>query len=385
MKQISVLHLAVAEGRGHLVRAHRLRRLFAGTPIRIDIATTHSSGQAFLQELGTPSWVLPGGLSLPFDSRHVMQLGALRGHLAHYLRRGLLADIRALKERRADFYVNDSLHPALLSGLVDPKRVVLLHGDTMEEAFLGHFDEAPFRDAYRAIASNLLLRAGFRVHHSAFAVPSGTVDLNARLATIPPLLPPLLRSDADVRRALGAADGTPIATVYLNPHYREVAVAEAIERALAGRYHLHAVGEGYAGRPHWLRADPNLGEVIARSSVFVSGAGMASIAEARRADVPLLVLEGRQPEQTLNLERARPTFVPQTFARVPLGSLGPDELARAIRSALSSLRIPSAPRRSIAPVDSAQTWRNTFATLFGISAEALETTTPAKETFPHAA
>ena len=385
MKQISVLHLAVAEGRGHLVRAHRLRRLFADTLIKIDIVTTHTSGQEFLRQLGTPSSVLPGGLSLPFDARHVMQLGALRAHLVHYVRRGLLADIRALKERRADFYVNDSLHPALLTGLVDPKRVVLLHGDTMEEAFLRHFDETPFQDAYRALASNLLRRARYRVHHSAFADPSGMVDLTEGIATIPPLLPPLLRSDTEVRRSLGAAAGIPIATVYLNPHYREVAVAQAIERALAGRYHVHAVGEGYSGRPHWLASDPNLGEVIARSSVFVSGAGMASIAEARRADVPLLVLEGHQPEQTLNLERARRTFPPRTFASVPLGSLGPDQLAQAIRGALSSLRVPSAPRRSIAPVDSAQAWRNTFATLFGVTAEALETPTPAMEIFPHAA
>ncbi len=384
MKQISVLHLAVAEGRGHLVRAHRLRRLFAGTPVHIDIVTTHVSGQEFLRQLGTPSSVLPGGLSLPFDSRHVMQTRELRAQLVHYVGKGLLADVRALKERRADFYVNDSLHPALLAGLVDPKRVVLLHGDTMEEAFLGHFDETPLEDAYRVIASNVLRRARYRVHHSAFAVPSGKVDLTAGIATIPPLLPPLRRSETEVRRSLGVADGMPIATVYLNPHYREVAIAEAIERALAGRYHLHAIGEGYAARPRWLEADPNLGEVIARSSIFVSGAGMASIAEARRADVPLVILEGRQPEQTLNLERAQRSFPPQTFARVALGSLGPDELARAIRGAASSLRIPSAPRRSTSPDDSTEAWRTTFATLFGLTAGALETSTPALE-ISHAA
>jgi hypothetical protein len=163
------------------------------------------------------------------------------------------------------------------------------------------------------------------------------------------------------------------------------AIAAAIERALSGRFHVYAIGEGYSGRPGWRGADANLSEVIVRSSLFVSGAGMATIAEARRAGVPLLVLEGHQPEQALNVARARSTFPADAFACVSTDVIGATALARSIDGALASLRLPSAPRASIAAFDSAAAWRETFGAVFGVPRNELDEKKQTKEVFHHAA
>ena len=46
-----IVHLAVADGRGHLMRAHLLRRLLAKRGIAVDVVTTSEAGRA-----SSPAW-----------------------------------------------------------------------------------------------------------------------------------------------------------------------------------------------------------------------------------------------------------------------------------------------------------------------------------------
>ena len=107
-----VLYLAVADGRGHLMRAHLLRRVLADTGLTIDVVTTSPAGQAFLAGLGTPAALLPGGFALLFDDRHRLLARRTERHLAAYLTspRGLARDVGRLARLAAGarFIVNDS-------------------------------------------------------------------------------------------------------------------------------------------------------------------------------------------------------------------------------------------------------------------------------------
>ena len=101
-----VLYLAVADGRGHLMRAHLLRRVLADTGLTIDVVTTSPAGQAFLAGLGTPAALLSGGFALLFDDRHRLLARRTERHLAAYLTspRGLGRDVGragAARRRRA--------------------------------------------------------------------------------------------------------------------------------------------------------------------------------------------------------------------------------------------------------------------------------------------
>ena len=120
-REARVLYLAVADGRGHLMRAHLLRQLLAERGLVVDVVTTSEAGQAFLAGLGTPAALLPGGFELLFDDCHRLLAQRTERKLAAYLGspRGLARDVALLGRLAAGarFIVNDSLHPAALGWL----------------------------------------------------------------------------------------------------------------------------------------------------------------------------------------------------------------------------------------------------------------------------
>src|SRR5688572_33319515 len=64
-----IVYLAVAEGRGHLMRAQLAARLLAPEGITVDIVTTSDAGAAFAAEFGLRSPVLSHGYRLIYDDR----------------------------------------------------------------------------------------------------------------------------------------------------------------------------------------------------------------------------------------------------------------------------------------------------------------------------
>lgn len=336
-----IVYVALAEARGHLMRAHLLRERLAAHGIAVEVVTTSAAGARFLAALGTPAMVLPGGAALVFDGAHGLRRRATTTALLRYLARpsGMRADRAWLvaRARDATFVVSDSLHPALL--FAPPSlRVVQVFGENIlratqaELAGLGPLAPVGARVLERAVD-----RAFARVEHRL-----GDEPTDDRVIRLPPILP--------TPRGL-AGDDRPVA--YLNPHFTDGRIAAAIEAALGPD--LHGVAEGFAARPGWRAVDPSLVDRVAHASVFVTGAGMGGIGMARAFAVPTIVLLSDQPEQRANAEQIR------GLPHVRVVELGGDLPARLL-AAVASLR--SEPVRRSDPIAAARAsearWTETF-------------------------
>lgn len=292
--------LAVAEGRGHLMRAQLASRLLAPAGIDVEIVTTSPAGAAFIAELGGAATVMSTGYRLIYDERQNLARVRTRMMAMRYLASPsrCLRDLSWLgrRARSAALVVNDSFHPALLAaslvGADLADRVVHLHGENTRRAVEDGAGRGPMgRMVRRALASarRIEITLGERV------------ESEPGVYRLPPLLP-TVRPPSVVRGERGVPDGKRLAVVYLNPYFHDHALAAAIEGALdAAGYAVHAVGEGYAGRPGWRARDRSLGEVIAAADLFVSAAGNGALALARASGVPMIALATDQPEQRRNL------------------------------------------------------------------------------------
>ncbi len=311
-----VVWLAVADARGHLMRAHLVRGLLAREGIEVDVLTTSAEGVGFLSALGTPARLLSRHHGVCFDERQNVARGPTERRVLRYLASPGrfwrdLATVEALA-RGADLVVND-LHPVLLlrpllrgwrrgRGL----RVVHLYGENLWGAIERHFDgRAPdlvargFAAALRALRG----RAFARIEH-ALDVPAerAPVMAGARTYRLPPIVAGPARPRAAVRAALGVGAGERLAAVYLNPHFRDPAIAAAVEAALAGAgFRVHAVGEGYARRPGWNARDAGFADAAAAADLLVSAPGMGALGQARAFGLPFLAVLTDQPEQARNL------------------------------------------------------------------------------------
>src|ERR1051325_9283675 len=130
-----ILYLALADARGHLMRAHVLRGVLAAYDVDVDVVTTRDDGARLLAALGTPSLVLPGGFGMELGPRRDFLAGKTRRRVLAYTLRHLRDDVAALRELAGDaaVVVNDSFHPALLSAhLFAPELfVVHVHGENL--------------------------------------------------------------------------------------------------------------------------------------------------------------------------------------------------------------------------------------------------------------
>jgi hypothetical protein len=96
-----------------------------------------------------------------------------------------------------------------------------------------------------------------------------------------------------------------VATVYLNPHFEDPALADGLEQGLTdASVPAHLVGEGYARRAHWYARDEHWIEAAAHSAFIVSAPGMAALSIAAVYRKPILLLLTDQPEQAINAGRA---------------------------------------------------------------------------------
>ena len=302
-----VLWLAVSDGRGHLMRAQLMRQLLGRVGVDVDIVTTADDGAAFVASFGAPCAVLSRDFGIHFDGQqNLRKVRTAAGMFAYVLAPGRCrADLRWLERRAKDaaLVVNDSFHPALLvAGLGDGAlrgRLVQVYGETLRRAVQGFWGErGPYADA----VARALGRSRACIEHTFADGPSA----DPGVIRLPPLFALPRRDRAAVRAALGVPSGGRLATVYLNPYFRDPALADALERSLAAAgFTVHAVGEGFAPRPGWIARDPALVEAVAAADLFVSAAGMASLGQARTFGVPFLAIATAQPEQRANLAPLR--------------------------------------------------------------------------------
>lgn len=290
-----IVWLAVAEGRGHLMRAQLAARLLAPEGVDVDIVTTSEAGVAFAAAFGLRSTLLSDSYRLIYDDRQ--NIARLRtramaiGYLASPAR--CLRDLAWLDGYAHDAHliVNDSFHPALLAaslaGTRLARRTVHVHGENTRRAVEDSVGAGPMRA--------LIRRALARSQRIEIALGARTIGHG--ITTLPPLLP-APRERAAVRAELGVPAGKRLAVVYLNPYFKDPALADAIEAATSG-CHVHAVGEGYAGR--WRARDAALGDAVGAADVFISAAGSGAVALARATGVPMIALVTDQPEQRRNV------------------------------------------------------------------------------------
>jgi len=292
--------LAVAEGRGHLMRAQLASRLLAPEGIDVDIVTTSDAGVAFAAEFGLRSTIISDHYRLIYDGRQ--NLARVRTHAMAFgylvSPRRCLRDLAWLDGYAHDaaLIVNDSFHPALLAASLASTRladrIVHVHGENTRRAVEDSAGPGPMR----AMIRRALARSS-RIEIS-LGVRSSEVE-TSRVMRLPPLLP-APRERTVVRAELGVPAGKRLAVVYLNPYFKDAALAEAIEEATR-EFHVHAVGEGYGDRPNWRARDAALGDAVAAADVFISAAGMGAIALARSTGVPMIAISTDQPEQRKNL------------------------------------------------------------------------------------
>lgn len=320
----SILLLATADARGHLMRGQLLYHALRARGAEVSVMTTSDAGRDFLAEFGVPAEVLSRHYTVLFDKRQKMRIWATDLRIATYffLPWHMLRDIWRLSRRAAgvDLIVNDSFHPALLvMGGLHPwrKRTVHVYGwslrESLERNFMGRM-LGPWAHFFRWLVRLGLSRARGRLVHD-FAFPlSRQVDCSLPEHQLPT---PIALID-EVR---GKPPSRKVA-VYLNPHFSDPALAEALEiglqeaiaRSSDERHHdnddgsaedgVFFLGEGYAGRPGWRPYATDWIAIADRAEVLVSAPGMAALAAAQALDKPILLIVTAQPEQKRNAARA---------------------------------------------------------------------------------
>jgi len=349
-----ILYLALADARGHLMRATLLSRALGEAGFTVEVVTTAREGVCFLASMNVPSRLLSEHFRVEFGDRHDMSRSRTDARIFNYLVLPwrALADLRRLEvlARGADLVVNDSLHPALLlaPALGFPHRVVQVYGENLWRAMEDNLDHrAPtwVADRYRRALRAVRDRAFARIIHT-LGSTEHEPDGSPRTYRLAPIVARPRRTRAQVRAELGVPQGVPLAAVYLNPHFKDPSIALALEDGLGRQgFRAHAVGEGYRARPGWVGTDGHFGDVVHAAELFVSGAGMGALELARSSGTPLLVLLGDQPEQARNvaeLMRRSPDFALRSVL------VGDPDLPSAIATAAADLtargRAPSPPR-----------------------------------------
>ncbi|MCA8296431.1 hypothetical protein LGN19_21770 [Burkholderia sp. AU30198] len=301
-----IVYLATADARGHLMRAQLLVHALRAAGAAVDVLTTSDAGQAFLAAFGVDATVLSRHYAVQFDERQNMLRDATDRNVAHYVFRPtrMLRDIARLRAivRDADLVINDSFHPALLFMGAMPgwrRRVVHVYGGSLRRALTANFDARLPRALARAFARIVdwqIDSARCCIEHDFAYDAADDVQrshLHCRLPT-----PVAVVAERPASEPAAAA-------VYLNPHFRDIALADALSAGMrdAGLA-SHRVGEGYAGHDGWTGVDADWATRAAHAPLIVSAPGMAALSIARVYRRPILLVQSDQPEQASNAARA---------------------------------------------------------------------------------
>ena len=303
---LRVLYLATADARGHLMRAQLLVHALRHAGVHVDVLSTSNEGVEFLKRFGVAAQLLSPHYAVQFDTEQNMQRAATDRNVAHYVFRPsrMLKDIRKLAGlmRDVDLVINDSFHPALLCMGSMPwwkRKVVHIYGGSLKAALISNFEgrlPAALARAFAAIIGWQINTARACIEHD-FSCDS-TQSMGPSRYRLPTPV-------AVAKQGRKANVQAPLAAVYLNPHFQNIVLADALCAGLSdASLHTHLVGEGLAGHGNWLAIDEDWVSTAARSSLIVSAPGMAALSVARIYQRPILLVLTDQPEQASNAEQA---------------------------------------------------------------------------------
>lgn len=367
-----MIWFATADSQSRLIRAHIMHRRLAERGIPVYIVTTSEYGIEFLDRLGTPAGLLEVDYHIAFDERQNLDLVGTARQILRYVSDpgNILRDFDWLESltRHALCVVND-FHPALLIGGClrgGDLPLVHVHGDYQWRA-MGRPFERPVGAWLNPVYERLLRRirhdgvaqiverplAGFEADWQA----SDRIDL-------PPLVPGL-----DEGPAVPASDDRPEGprlAAYLNPRFRDPAVAGAVERA-ADRLDADLVGaaEQFTDRPDWQHWRPGFVGRAARADLLVAPPAIDAIGLSRTYGIPLLMVLPDQPEQQRNAHRylAAADGPPRTAVELE-GDADEPDLAERLSASAASLMAADNPAADRNRVDRVQhAWSRTIATI----------------------
>ncbi len=301
-----IVYLATADARGHLMRAQLLVHALRDAGAQVDVITTSQAGQRFLAGFGIEASILSQHYAMQFDTRQNMLRRASNRNVVRYMAHParMLRDLLQLRRalRGSAILVNDSFHPAaLFLGMlpVGRRKVVHVYGGSLREAVLSNFDGTTpgrFSRLFRRVVGWQMDAARARLEHDfSYAIPdpdpaSGS---DCTLPTPVPLAGPVSLATPDT------------AAVYLNPHFRDTSLAQALCEGIADAgLAAYRVGEGYAGNDGWVGVDPDWVSRAAHAGVIVSAPGMAALSVALVYGRPIILVLTEQPEQASNAQRA---------------------------------------------------------------------------------
>ncbi|MEB1060051.1 hypothetical protein VDP29_17170 [Xanthomonas campestris pv. campestris] len=303
VKRPRLLYLATADARGHLMRAQLLTHALQAQGAAVEVITTSAAGARFLHTFDIQASVLSPHYAVQFDARQNMRAAATDANVAAYLLHParLLRDVLQLQRRlrEVDLVLNDSFHPALLvMGMLPVWRhkIVHIYGGSLRAALQGNF-EGRLPRVLAALFSGAIGwqidRAAAQLEHDFAQSQPQASGRRVRLPTPVAIASP------------SATPTAPMAAVYLNPHFRDPALAQALELGLrrAGMGSL-CVGEGYAQRPGWQADHPQWIDHAATSTLLISAPGMAALSIALVYRRPILLIVTGQPEQQRNAAHA---------------------------------------------------------------------------------
>lgn len=299
---LRIAYLATADARGHLMRCQLLAHALQARGVQVAAVTTSDDGVRFLAGFGIEASLLSRHYAVQFDPRQNMLREATDANVANYVFRPsrMLRDILRLRAvfRSNDLVVNDSFHPALLFMGCLPgwrRKVVHVYGATLREALQTNFSgRLPgwMAKAFSRIVAWQIDAARARLAHG-FAFDETTVLAGRTYRVATPVA------------VVAQAGLSTEAAVYLNPHFRDPAMAAALEHGLSGAgLPAHRVGEGFEGRPGWVGQDAQWVARAAGSGLIVSAPGMAALSIARVYRRPILLVLTDQPEQQRNAAHA---------------------------------------------------------------------------------
>ena len=303
---VRILYLATADARGHLMRAQILVHALREAGATVDVLTTSEAGVQFLQQFGVQAQMLSPHYAVQFDTQQNMQRGATDRNVAHYVFRPsrMLKDMRYLVRRMqdCDLVINDSFHPALLCMGSVPwwgKKVIHIYGGSLRAALISNFEgrlPSWVARAFGAIVGGQINAARCRIEHD-FSHDKAVEESRSSYRLPTPI--------AVTKQDLASDLSTDMAAVYLNPHFQNRAMADALCAGLADAQLVqHLVGEGLQGHQSWMGVDNDWVSRAAHSRLIVSAPGMAALSVARIYQRPILLVLTDQPEQAANAEKA---------------------------------------------------------------------------------
>lgn len=294
---MNILYLAVADGRGHLMRSILIKELMESVGVGVDIITTSESGKEFVESFGHSAKVLHGSYLNNFDNQQNLDILKTKKEIMSYLvnpkrfAKNLFEILHSYG--KYTMAINDTLNACMLaSSFFGPKIVNIYAQNTLKATT-------------EELKNHILLFTAFsfslsmaHANISMQVLPINQYSNDGKNFTLNPIIQiPNPEKKGKKKKAV----------IYLNPLFTDKKLGKAIISSLNDfDYTIHAVGEGMANQLEgWHSKDSRLSDKIASADLIVSAPGMGVLSQVMAYKKKYVAIYSRQPEQERNIQSVR--------------------------------------------------------------------------------